>query len=283
MGCGVGKRQPVPPPRTAAAGTAYACGNRAQERCERAAMGARCGKRGHGRRAMGVRPGGSGRPPAAAARLRRSCTETMRTRGHGMWGGEAPARPSAAHGRGRNCIRLRQSCTGALRTRGHGRALRQTRPWAAGHGRSPRRIRPPSRRRARPRRPCTETMRARGHGMWGGEAPDRPAAAHGRGRNCARRGDRAQKRRERAAMGARCGKRGHGRSPRRIRPPSRSRRTAPPASARRFPEGPAAARKNGARPPHPAVARLPFSLPPRRLRQPCKPRSWRSMFSITTS
>lgn len=47
---------------------AYACGNRAQKRCERAAMGARCGKRGHGRRAMGVRPGGSARPPAAAAR-----------------------------------------------------------------------------------------------------------------------------------------------------------------------------------------------------------------------
>ena len=215
MGCGVKKRRPVPPPP-------HACGDRAQERCERAGGGCGVKKRrpvppprtpaaAVHRNDANARPWdvgwGSASPSLRRARPRRPCTGTMRTHGHGMWGGEAPARPSAAHGRGRNCVRLRQSCTETTRTRGLGRVLRQTRPWAAGHGRSPRRI----------------------------------------------------------------------------RPPSRSRRTAPPASARRFPEGPAAARKNGARPPHPAVARLPFSLPPRRLRQPCKPRSWRSMFSITTS
>ncbi len=99
-GCGVKKRRPVPPPRTAAAGTAYACGDRAQKRCERAAMGCGVGKRqpvppprtaaagtayaaaivhrndanarpwarAAANAAMAVRPGGSARPPAAAAR-----------------------------------------------------------------------------------------------------------------------------------------------------------------------------------------------------------------------
>ena len=99
MGCGVRKRRPVPPPhacgdraqeRRERAGLGARCGKRghgmwgeeaparpsaahvrggrAQERCERAGLGARCGKRGDGRRAMAVRPGGSARPPAAAAR-----------------------------------------------------------------------------------------------------------------------------------------------------------------------------------------------------------------------
>ena len=129
---------------------------------------------------------GSAGPSLRRARPRRPCTETMRARGHGMWGGEAPARPSAAHGRGRNCVRLRQSCTGTLRTRGHG--------------------------------------------MWGEEAPARPSAAHGRGRNCARRGGRAQERCERAGLGARCGKRGHGRRAMGVRPGGSAR---PPAAAAR--------------------------------------------------
>ena len=59
--------------------------------------------------------------PSAAARLRRSCTETMRTRGHGMWGGEAPARPAAA-------ARLRRSCTETMRTRGRGCGVKKRRP-----------------------------------------------------------------------------------------------------------------------------------------------------------
>ena len=236
MGCGVGKRQPVPPPRTAAAGTAHAAAA-----VHRNAANARPWDVGWGSASPSLR---RARPRPELRTPRRPCTGTLRTRGHGMWGEEAPARPSAAHARGRNCARLRQS--------------------------------------------CTETTRTRGRGMWGEEAPARPSAAHGRGRNCVRLRQLCTETTRTRGLGralrqTRPWAAGHGRSPRRIRPPSRSRRTAPPASARRFPEGPAAARKNGARPPHPAVARLPFSLPPRRLRQPCKPRSWRSMFSITTS
>ena len=93
MGCGVKKRQPVPPPRTAAAGTAHAAaavhrnaanarpwdvgwGSASPSRSRRTPAAivhrndanARPWARAAANAAMAVRPGGSGRSPAAAAR-----------------------------------------------------------------------------------------------------------------------------------------------------------------------------------------------------------------------